>query len=86
MEFLHRGVTLGPRSRLVVDLEDPATVRLIAASDLPSFQAGKPVRYWGASYSAGRVVLAAPHAGRFELILDRGMGGGRIGYTIRVED
>lgn len=85
MEFLHRGVVLGPRSRLVVDLEDPATVRLISASDLPRFQAGKPVTYWGASYTAGRVVLAAPRAGRFELILDRGLRGGRIGYSVHVE-
>lgn len=85
MEFLHCEVVLGPRSRLVVDLEYPASVRLIESMDLPRFQAGKSVKYWGASYTAGRVVLAAPHSGRFELILDRGIRGGRIGYAVRVE-
>jgi Domain of unknown function (DUF1883) len=85
MEFLHRQVVLGSRSRLVVDLEDPASVRLIAASDLSRFRAGRRVMSWGASFTAGRVVLAAPHAGRFELILDRGRRGGRLGYVVRVE-
>lgn len=85
MEFLHQEVSLRTGQRVVVDLDHPATVRLIAAIDLGRFRTGQRVRAWGASYSAGRVVLPAPHPGRFELILDRGGRGGQIGYAVQVE-
>ncbi len=85
MEFIHAPLPLKVGQRILVDLDQPANVRLIVATDLGRFRSGRAVPHWGGAYSAGRVVLPAPRSGRFELILDRGERGGRIGYAIQVE-
>jgi hypothetical protein len=84
MNFLHYEFDLSDDDAIEVTLDKQANVRLLDDSNFAAFQQGKQHRYHGGLAKTSPVVLAAPHAGHWHVVVDLGGYAGTVRASARV--
>lgn len=84
MNFLHYEVDADEGDVIEVTLDRQANVRVLDWSNFSSFRSGRAHRYIGGLARQSPVRLAAPHAGRWHVVVDLGGYAGRVRAGVRV--
>lgn len=85
MNHLHYEVTLADGDVVIVDLDHQANVLLMDWSNYDAYRAGKSYRYYGGHAKTSPVRLAAPHSGRWHVVVDLGGYAGTVKAGVSVQ-
>jgi hypothetical protein len=84
MKFLHWEVDAVEGTVVRVELDAQANVMLMDDSNFYSYRGGRQYRYFGGHAKRSPVTLAAPHAGRWHVVVDLGGYGGHVNASVSV--
>jgi hypothetical protein len=85
MEYLHQDLgSLHAGDTVQVDLAYAANVRLLDEVNYRAFNSGRAHRALGGYATRSPVLLTAPTAGRWHVVVDLGGAAGRVGASVRV--
>jgi hypothetical protein len=84
MQFLHWEVDAVDGTVVRVELDAQANVMLMDSSNFSSYRSGRQFRYFGGHAKRSPVVLSAPHAGHWHVVVDMGGYGGRVNASVSV--
>mgnify|MGYP001572660515 FL=1 len=85
MQFLHWEVNLDADASVCVRLDRQANVLLLDESNFQAYRAGRSHRYHGGLAKKSPVLLSAPHAGRWHVVVNLGGYAGRVNASVAVE-
>lgn len=83
MNYLHYDLNLQSNDLVEVTLDKQANVRLLDDTNYSVYQRGGQHRYYGGLATKSPVRLAAPHAGRWHLVIDLGGYAGTVTASLR---
>lgn len=84
MNFLHGELQLAEGDTVEVTLDHAANVQLLDPANYEQYRQGKPYRYHGGHATESPVLLEAPSAGSWHLVVDLGGGTGSVRASYRV--
>ncbi len=84
MNFLHYEFDLATDDVVEVTLDKQANVRLLDDLNYNSFRNGQQHRYHGGLAKSSPVLLTAPHAGHWHVVVDLGGYPGTVRASARV--
>ena len=84
MNFLHYEVDTHDGDVIEVMLDRRANVRVLDGSNFSSFRSGRRHSYVGGLAKRSPIRLAAPHAGRWHVVVDLGGYAGSVRAGVRV--
>ena len=84
MKFLHYDVFLNYGEAVRVDLDAQANVCLMDSFNFQNYRAGRSFRYHGGKAERSPVVLRAPHAGQWHVVIDLGGYAGQVSASVNV--
>ena len=84
MNFLHYEVDTDDGDVIEVTLDRQANVRVLDGSNFSSFRSGRRHTYVGGLAKLSPIRLAAPHAGRWHVVVDLGGYAGTVRAGVRV--
>lgn len=84
MNYLQNELQLVAGDVVEVTLDHAANVQLLDPSNFQHYKQGKPFRYYGGYYKETPVRIAAPHAGRWHVVVDLGGGAGTVRASLKV--
>ncbi|MFO0938668.1 MAG: DUF1883 domain-containing protein [Gemmataceae bacterium] len=84
MKFLHWELDTDGRAVVQVELDAQANVMLMDSINFSSYRSGRHFRYFGGHAKQSPVLLSAPHAGHWHVIVDLGGYAGHVNASIRV--
>ncbi len=84
MKFLHYEVDTDEGDVIEVTLDRQANVRVLDGSNFTSFRAGRRHSYVSGLAKRSPMRLAAPHSGRWHVVVDLGGFAGRVRAGVRV--
>jgi hypothetical protein len=67
-----------------VELDAQANVMLMDDSNFSSYRSGRQFRYYGGRAKRSPVTLAAPHTGRWHVVVDLGGYAGHVNASVSV--
>lgn len=84
VKFLHWEVDAVEGTVVRVELDAQANVMLMDSSNFSSYRSGSQFRYFGGHTTRSPVTLAAPHAGRWHVVVDLGGNNGHVNASVSV--
>jgi hypothetical protein len=85
MEFLHYDVWTQGQDAIEVALSgNAANVLLLDDSNFQNYKSRRQFNYHGGFFKQSPVVLRAPGAGHWHVVIDLGGGAGRVSASVRV--
>lgn len=84
MNFLHYEFDLSADDAVEVTLDKQANVRLLDDANFTAFRDGRQHRYHGGLVKSSPFRLAAPHAGRWHVVVDLGGYAGTVRASAHV--
>jgi hypothetical protein len=84
MDYLHHELNLQAGDIVEVTLDHAANVLLLDPSNYSAYQQRCAFRYWGGHATQSPFRIAAPHAGRWHLVIDLGGAAGTVRASVRV--
>jgi hypothetical protein len=84
MQFLHTREWLDRNDRVKVNCDTQCNVTLMNDREFAAFERGDAHRYYGGFYEYFPVILAAPDAGHWNVVIDLAGGSANIRYSIAV--
>lgn len=85
MKFLHYEVsTTGPAAVEISLRGNEANVTLMDDQNFQNYRSGRQFRYVGGHYKQSPVILRAPSAGHWNVVVDLGGAGGHVEASVRV--
>jgi hypothetical protein len=84
VNYLHYEFTLAANDSIEVTLDRQANVRLLDDANFALYRNGKQHRYYGGHATDSPVVINAPHAGHWHVVIDLGGFSGTVGAAARV--
>jgi hypothetical protein len=84
MNFLHYPLRLTNESAVRVDLDKRANVKLLDGSNFSRYRSGSTHRYFGGQAVRSPIVIRAPHAGDWHLVIDLGGYPGSVRASVSV--
>lgn len=84
MNFLHYQVSLSSNSAVRVTLDKQANVRLLDNNNFQKYRNGQEHRYFGGRAERSPMVISAPHAGNWHVVIDLGGYGGSVRASVSV--
>ncbi|MBK6697232.1 MAG: DUF1883 domain-containing protein [Myxococcales bacterium] len=84
MSFLHYEVDADDGDVIEVTIDRQANVRVLDGSNFSNFRAGRRHSYVGGLAKRSPIRLAAPHAGRWHVVVDLGGYAGTVRAGVRV--
>ncbi len=77
-EYLNNGQSVR------VDCDTQCNVLVLDDHNYTSYQSGRAYNYYGGFYTRFPAIIAPPHAGYWNIVIDLGGGGANIRYSISV--
>lgn len=84
MKFLHWEVDAVNGTVVRVELDSQANVMLMDSINFSSYRSGRQFRYFGGHAKRSPVLLSAPHAGHWHVVVDLGGYGGHVNASVSV--
>lgn len=84
MNYLHKELQLDAGDVVEVTLDHPANVQLLDSTNFDQYERGRPYRYHGGHARESPVRIAAPHGGRWYVVIDLGGGAGTVRASVAV--
>lgn len=84
MNFLHYEVNLGSNDAVRVKLDKQANVRLLDAHNYQKYRNGGEHKYYGGLAVRSPLVIPAPHAGHWHVVIDLGGYAGSVSASVSV--
>lgn len=84
MNYLHYQLDLKSGDVVEVTLDKAANVRLLDPTNYSLYRRGQPHRYHGGYAKESPVLLSAPHAGSWHLVVDLGGYSGSVRASVNV--
>lgn len=84
MNFLHYELELSGDDVVEVTLDKQANVRLLDDANFSLYRSGKQHRYYGGLAKTSPVLIPAPHAGHWHVVIDLGGYAGTVHASTRV--
>jgi hypothetical protein len=84
MNFLQYEFTLSEGDAIEVSLDKQANVKLLDDNNYASYKLGAQHRYYGGKAIKSPIIIKAPHAGHWNLVIDLGGYPGSVRASVRV--
>ena len=84
MKFLHYEVNLSSSDAVRVTLDKQANVRLLDSNNFQKYRNGQSHNYHGGLATGSPMVLRAPHAGHWHVVIDLGGYAGSVRASVAV--
>jgi len=84
MNFLHYEVDLSGNDAVKVTLDKQANVRLLDSHNFQKYRNGGEHKYHGGLAKVSPVVISAPHAGHWHVVIDLGGYAGSVRAGVAV--
>lgn len=84
MKFLHYEVNLNSSDAVRVTLDKQANVRLLDSNNFQKYRNGQSHNYHGGLATRSPIVLRAPHAGHWHVVIDLGGYAGSVRASVAV--
>ncbi len=84
MSYIHQEFNLSSGQAIEVTLDKQANVLLLDATNYSHYRRRQQFRYYGGLVKVSPYRIAAPHAGHWHLVIDRGGLGGTVRAATRL--
>lgn len=84
MRFIHYEFNLGSNDAVEVRLDKQANVRLLDGPNFQRYRGRQQYTFYGGLATVSPVMLWAPHAGHWHVVIDRGGYAGTVSASARV--
>lgn len=83
MNYLHYELDLDSNDVVEVELDKQANVRLLDGPNFARYRKGEQHKYYGGLAKQSPTRIAAPHAGKWHLVVDLGGYAGTVRASVR---